>query len=409
MADILFLAHRLPWPPDRGDKIRSHWLLRKLAELGPVHLGCFSDDANDEAYLPEVNNVCASLYVEQRIKPQWRAGLEALASGKPVSLTSFASDGLAQWVERTIADHEIEHVLTFSGQMAQFLPADYAGRFVMDFADVDSAKFEQYGAEARGPMAWINRREGRLLGRFETEVARRADMSTFVSEAEAELFRQRSGIDAERIAALGNGIDSSFYDPAADNIAPLTERPDGPLLVFTGQMDYRPNVEAVCWYADHVVPQLRRQFPSLSFAVVGRAPVPAVRALGERPGIHVTGAVHDVRSWLAAADIVVAPLLLARGIQNKVLEAMAMARPVIASRAAAEGISASHGEHLMIAADANEQIAMAAQLLNDSSGAAELGKAARRQVIADYGWDARLAPIAEMLFPTVEPVAEAAE
>ncbi|MEA3063687.1 MAG: hypothetical protein QOJ27_115, partial [Sphingomonadales bacterium] len=275
-----------------------------------------------------------------------------------------------------------------AGQMGQFVPARTGARFVMDFGDVDSAKFEAYAADGR-VLAAIHRREGEKLAAFERAVAARADLSLFVSEAEAALFRRRSGLAGADIRALQNGVDLDYYDPEA--VFPRVGE-GGPLIVFTGQMDYSPNIDAVSWFARDVLPLL----PGARFAIVGRKPAEAVRRLAG-PRIVVTGAVPDVRSWLAAADVAVAPLRIARGIQNKVLEAMAMARPVVASPAAFEGIEAAPGRHLLVAEGAGAQAEAIAALLGDPARAAAMGQAARRHMLERYRWEARLAPLADMI------------
>jgi sugar transferase (PEP-CTERM/EpsH1 system associated) len=388
MKEILFLAHRVPWPPDRGDKIRSHHILNKLKTMAPVHVGAFADDARDLECAEAEQAGLASLHVELRDKPQWLAGIEALAKGAPVSLTSFGSRTMQDYVDATLVSGKISHIFVFSGLMAQYVPADFAGKLIMDFVDVDSAKFESYAGEGGGFMRWVHEREGKKLSEYEAEVANRADASLFVSEAEAKLFRDRSG--AENVAALGNGIDTVFYDPAA-KIKKLHPVFPDPLIVFTGQMDYRPNIEAVADFAHNAFPAIRAAHPETTFAIVGRNPTQAVVDLSALPGVMVTGAVDDVRTWLNGADVVVAPLRIARGIQNKVLEAMAMARPVVASTAAAEGIDAVAGQHFMVAKDAAEEAIIVTSLLTDTKKRIALGKAAREHVIAHYGWDQQLA------------------
>jgi glycosyltransferase involved in cell wall biosynthesis len=439
MADTLFLAHRIPFPPDRGDKIRTFHELRHLAGLGPVHLACLADDEADAAHLAglreAIGPALGEAYVEVRRTSRVAAGARALLEGKPVSLTLFDSEGLRGFVERMLASGRIGTVFAFSGQMAQFVPQGLRARFVMDFGDVDSAKFEAYGTEG-GAMAPIHRREGRVLAAFERAVAERADVSLFVSDAEAALFRRRSGLDGADIRALQNGVDLDYYDPEADFVplsrpygrggaqaeglggeglaesgvqtltspplrgrAPPLQRKAGegnfPLIVFTGQMDYAPNIDAVRWFAGEVMPML----PKARFAIVGRKPPEAVRRLAG-PRTIVTGAVPDVRAWLAAADVVAAPLRIARGIQNKVLEAMAMARPVVASPAAFEGIEAEPGRHLLVAGEAEAQADAIAGLLDDPERADAMGGAARRRMEQVYRWDARLAPLGEIIgFP----------
>jgi sugar transferase (PEP-CTERM/EpsH1 system associated) len=387
MGDLLFLAHRIPFPPDRGDKIRSFHELRHLAGLGRVHLACFADDEADAANLAglraALGPALGEAHVEVRRTSKVAAGVRALAEGRPVSLTLFDSPALRAFVARLHGSGRIGTIFAFSSQMAQFVPA--GARFVMDFIDVDSAKFEAYGEEG-GAMALVHRREGAKLAAFERATAARADVSLFVSDAEAALFRQRSGLESTDIRGLQNGVDLDYYDPSA-----AFERIDepGPLIVFTGQMDYAPNIDAVRWFAGEVMPRL----PEGRFAIVGRKPVdPVLRLAG--PRVTVTGAVPDVRSWLAAADVVAAPLRIARGIQNKVLEAMAMARPVVASPAAFEGIEAEPGRHLFVAGTAEAQAEAIAGLLGDPQRARVLGQAARRRMEQAYRWDARLAPLA---------------
>ncbi len=407
MGEILFLAHRIPWPADRGDKIRSYNILRHLAALAPVHVAAFADDDRDMGFVAEMKPNFASVHAELRDKPQWRAGMEALACGGAVSVNSFASAAMKSWIDGLLATGRISHIFCFSGQMAQYVPADFAGRFVMDFVDVDSAKFESYAGEGNPLMRWVNAREGRKLSAFEHATANRADASLFVSEAEAALFRSRSGMGKDKVHALGNGIDTVFYDPQAE-IPQLNETPKGRIIAFTGQMDYRPNIEAVCDFADHILPAIRAVHPDAVFAIVGRNPAAAVLDLAKKDGVIVTGAVDDVRSWLSAAEIIVAPLRIARGIQNKVLEAMAMAKPVVASACAAEGIDAQDGVHFRVAQNVSDEAAFVAQLLSNRSEANKLGQRARGHVSRHYSWAGQLGDLARLM-DMPGSMAEAAE
>jgi sugar transferase (PEP-CTERM/EpsH1 system associated) len=392
MSDILFLAHRIPFPPDRGDKIRSWHILKHLGKLGPVHLACFADDEADAAHLPALRaamgGALGEAHVEVRRIHKAAAGARALVTGRPVSLALFDSARLRAFVVRLLARADIATVFAFSGQMAQFVPEDGRARFVMDFVDMDSAKFAAYAQEAAAPMRWIHRREAARLFAFERETAARADIATFVSEAEAALFRAQTGL--ANIRTLSNGIDLAFFDPAAPFVR--IEAGCGPVLLFTGQMDYAPNIDAVTWFAREVLPLV----PGARFVIAGRNPVPDVAALAS-DRVHVTGAVADIRSWLAAADVVVAPLRIARGIQNKVLEAMAMAKPVVATPAAFEGIEAVPGRDLIVADGAAAMAREIGALLDAPARAAALGRAARRCVEAGYGGDRRLAPLAEIV------------
>jgi sugar transferase (PEP-CTERM/EpsH1 system associated) len=386
MGDILFLAHRSPFPPDRGDKIRAFNVLKHLAARHRVHLVAFADDPRDLKAKKGLVPFTASRSILWRGKSRRRALVEALVQRRPASLTAFDNHAMHDVVADLLERRSIDTIYVYSGQMAQYVPAKTRARVIMDFCDMDSLKFADYAKASRGPMRWLMQREANLLFQFERRVARRVDASLFVSEAEAELFRKRSG--AANVRVVENGIDTDFFDPAAS--FPRIDT-TGKLIVFTGQMDYRPNVEAAIWFAETVLPHIRLIHPDAIFAIVGRNPTAAVAALAKQDGVRVTGEVADVRPWLDAAACVVAPLKIARGIQNKVLEAMAMARPVVASGPAAEGID---HDGTILSGDTVAEVSDAVNgLLSDPRGAAAMGHKARERVQARYGWNARLASL----------------
>lgn len=390
MGDILFLAHRIPFPPDRGDKIRGFHILKFLSERKRVHLITFADEEADMKHKGGLAPYTANRQVIWRAKNPVSSGMQALLSHRPLSLTAFENEALREAVDSLLARHAVDTIYVFSSQMAQYLPPRPRQRVIMDFVDMDSAKFAAYAEDSSGPMRWVYAREARLLLQHERAVAARADASLFVSEEEARLFRDRTG--ADRVHVIENGIDTAFYDPAAH-----FRRVDavGSLIVFTGQMDYRPNVEGVTWFVQTILPHIRIAHPDARFAIVGRNPTDAVKALAREPGVMVTGEVADVRGWLDAASVVVAPLRMARGIQNKVLEAMAMARPTVASTAAAEGID--HGGTIRVGGTVGEIAEQVTALLSDPAQAAALGAAAREQVMRRYSWEARLQPLEQIM------------
>ncbi len=397
MSGILFLAHRLPFPPDRGDKIRSHHVLKALARLAPVHVGCFAETPADIAHEDELARLARSHFMPLRNKPLVQAAVEAVARGKAVSVSAFEHAPLAEWVARTLEQQEIDTIYVFSGQMGQYVPAGWYGRLVVDLVDVDSAKFEAYAADCAGPMRWVHAREARLLRAMESRLAARADHTTLVSEAEAELLRTRLPAGTEAgIAVLGNGIDAAVFDPAR------FARPDalagaGPHIVFTGQMDYPPNIEAALRAIERLMPGILARHPDARFHVVGRAPVAELLKCEGRNGARIWGEVADVRPFLAGADLVLVPLEIARGVQNKVLEAMAMARPVVLTSGAATGIDARGGEHFAVADDDAERVARALALLGNAEQAQRMGAAARRFVIERLTWPAALASLPEVV------------
>ncbi len=399
MSEILFLAHRVPFPPNRGDKIRSAHLLKKLATLGRVHVGSFVETEEDRAGVGQVEALAASHCVVNRGKPLALAGVQAMLTGKPVSLTAFESPRLARWVRDTLVKHPISTIVVFSGQMGQYIPDDFAGQVVVDLCDVDSAKFDSY-AEA-GERMWLNAREGRLLAREEERLARRADHVILISENEAELFRSRlRSPSMANVEVMGNGIDAGFFDPGKVEPHPEIAKRPGPHFVFTGQMDYPPNERAALWAIGSFLSALRADHPEAELHIVGRAPTAALRRQGDREGVTIWGEVPDIRPFIAAADCVIVPLTIARGVQNKVLEAMAMARPVLLTPEAATGIDARDGEHwLLCDAEPEAMRERLEGLFSDAEKPSTLGRDARQFVLDNHDWDAMLAPLDEWVFP----------
>ena len=410
-GEILFLSHRIPFPPNRGDKIRSHHVLRHIAALAPVHVATFADDASDMAHEGELAAVAASHCLALRRKSLARAGAEALVQGSPVSLTAFHDPVLAAYVRRVLAERPVGTIYAFSGQMGQYIPASFKGRVIFDFVDVDSAKFEAYADAGKGPRAWIDAREGRLLGAEEARLARRSDVSLLVSSEEAALFRARL-LPQDRlecdVRALRNGIDADFFNPVGCVPAEAMLAAPAPRIVFTGQMDYAPNIAAARRVIERLLPAIRRIIPEASFHVVGRDPPESLKAMHGKSGVFVHGAVVDMRCFLAAADLALVPLELARGVQNKVLEAMAMTLPVVLTPDAATGIGGSDGHHYAVADSDAELAGKTAALLGDPARRAALGAEARRFVVDKLSWQATLAPLAGMLGHAETAVRDAA-
>ncbi len=398
-SEILFLAHRIPFPPDRGDKIRSHHILKALARFAPVHVGTFADDEQDHEPEAELALTAATYHLARRTKPLALAALQALATRQPISLPAFADAGLRAYVRQTLAMRRIATIYAFSSQMAQYVPADFAGRVVMDFVDVDSAKFEAYAANSRQPLKTLHAREGRLLSSYEAQVARRATVCLLVTPDETSLFRSRldpATRAASDVRTLGNGIDCNLFSATFVRPAPELACSPGPHLLFTGQMDYPPNVAAVVRFAKRIMPAIREQERAARFHVVGRRPSPEVLALDGRGGTRVWGQVEDMRTWLAGADLVIAPLEIARGVQNKVLEAMAMSRPVVLSPGAATGIAAQDGRDFAIAEGDAAFAARTLALLAAPAERAAMGQAARNFICEHQSWQAMLAELGEI-------------
>lgn len=388
MARLLYLVHRLPYPPNKGDKVRSFHLLKHLAQRHEVFLGTFIDDPADEAYVDTVRGYCADMHIA-RLSPRMAKlrSLQGLFSSEALSLPYYRDAGLRRWVESV---QGIDAAVVFSSVMADYVPDMRRLPTLVDFVDMDSAKWTQYSGTHRWPLSWLYHREGERLFAYERAVARQARHSFFVTAAERDLFLRAAPECTGRVDAMCNGVDAEFFSPEHEFASPYPaeEIP----LVFTGAMDYWPNIDAAVWFAGEVLPILRRRYPSLRFYVVGRSPDAAVQALAGE-SVVVTGTVDDVRPYLAHAAVVVAPLRIARGIQNKVLEAMAMARPVVASAACAGPIAAELGKELLSADSAADYSDRIGELLADRLHADNIGSMARRCVLGHYSWDAHLSLI----------------
>lgn len=389
-APLLLLCHRIPYPPEKGDKIRSYHLLQELAQHHDVYLATFVDDAQDWVHVPFLRSICADVFVAPL--PPLVSKLRS-ASGffrrLPLSVCYYQSKQMKAWVAALDSKLHFSKRVVFSSVMSQFLPENTAGaRTVVDFVDVDSDKWRQYASAKSGLASWLFRREARLLQQWEVELARASDASLFVSSSELAFFRAIPGVPFQRCGFYNNGVDAEFFDPGKF----LASASDNAMnLVFTGAMDYWPNVDAVCWFAKEVLPLLRARCPEACFTIVGGNPSPQVRSLAEQAGVVVTGRVPDVRPYLASATAVVAPMRVARGIQNKVLEGMAMGKIVLTTAMGLEGITARHGTHVLVA-DTPE--AMCRELARVDEGAfGDMGEKARQFVLEHHSWKASLAPL----------------
>lgn len=391
MANILYLVHRLPYPPNKGDKVRSYNLLKHLIKRHRVFLGTFIDDPEDEVHIATLQGMCADLHVA-RLNPR-RAkvrSLNGLLSGAPLTLRYYRDAELQQWVDSICRHQKIDAAVIFNSAMAQYVQSKQRMPLIIDFVDVDSAKWTQYAPKHRWPMSWIYEREGKLLLAYERQMASLASRSFFVTDAEAALFARLAPECSVRVEAMSNGVDTDYFSPTPERVSPYA--PGEIPVVFTGAMDYWPNIDAVTWFVGEVLPGLRQRRPQVRFYIVGRNPAPKVLALVSEH-VVVTGAVPDVRSYLQHAGVVVAPLRITRGIKNSVLEAMAMETPVVATAGCAMQIDADNDTGLLSATSPDEFVtAIDFQLANPSVTAA-IGHAARLQVMTRYSWQAYMSSI----------------
>lgn len=389
MKEILYLAHRIPFPPNKGDKLRSFNEIKYLAQRYRVHLGTFIDDSDDWRWTEELKRYCGETYFASLRPTLTRLrSTRGFLTGEALTLPYYRDAGLLAWTEQMLASRPINHVMIYSSPMAQYVVEKPQLRRVADFVDVDSDKWAQYALRKSWPMSWIYRREAKKLAAFERQVAAQFDATLLVAPYEAELLRAIAPNAAQRVHHVNNGVDADFFSPNHLFANPYKARQEA--IVFTGAMDYLPNVDAVEWFADEVFPKICKKHRFATFYVVGTRPAPRLKRLAKVKGITVTGSVSDVRPYIAHARIAVAPLKIARGVQNKVLEAMAMAKTVVVSPQAAAGIAARADKEYLVAAGCDEFAEVISQLW-DADALQSIGKAARARVLADYSWSANLA------------------
>jgi polysaccharide biosynthesis protein PslH len=396
---ILFLTHRVPYPPNKGDKIRSYNEMIGLIERRhEVHLLAFADNSHDLSYLEFLGRLCASVQVVplDHLKSKLRASANLFTS-RPFSLGYFASTRMKRLVEQALAGQRFDAIFVYSSLMAQYVKPDLETRTVIDLVDVDSEKWREYGRAKGRPLSWLYNSEWRRLRRYEYEIISRFSHSILSTPREASLLDKLDELTRRsRLHVMTNGVDLDYYRPelVAFNAAK-------PRLVFTGAMNYYANIDGVRWFIEEVFPFIRRAEPGAEFLIVGSNPTSQVKKLGQREGVTITGFVEDIRPYLHGAHACVVPLRIARGIQNKILEGMAAGKAVIATPEAVAGLRVANGEQLLVAGKPREFAAAALKLIRDPGLRRQLGYRARRFVESEHDWE----PILREIVDLVESVA----
>ncbi|MDX2029392.1 MAG: TIGR03087 family PEP-CTERM/XrtA system glycosyltransferase [Blastocatellia bacterium] len=385
---VLFLAHRIPFPPNKGDKIRSFHELCALVERGhEVHLAAFADDLNDLNHQVELARLCASVHIVPL--RSWIAkgrALLAMAGSGSLSRAYYRSAKMKRIVRRLLDLHGFDAVQVFSSTMAQYVPEELRSRTVVDLVDIDSQKWRDYARHTRGPLGWLYGVEGRRLRQYEYEIVSRHAWSVLTSPREAALLDELDEFTRRaRLRVITNGVDLERYQPAE----PFTHRgavASQARLIFVGAMDYYANIEGVRWFVEQVFPLIRAEEPYAEFFIVGSNPTEEVKRLGRREGVTVTGYVEDVRPYLRSATASVMPLRIARGVQNKMLESMALGKAIIATGQVAAGLKVVADEHLMVADAPADFAAAVIEVLRDKTLRDHLGSRARRYVETEHDW-----------------------
>lgn len=401
METVLFLCHRLPFPPNKGDKITTYNLLHYLRKRYKLVVGCFVDDPHDRQYISDVEALCDELHVVDICERSFlKSGLKALLMREPVSKYHYKSADMENWVKDVVEKRKISRLFSYSAGTAQFIESSHYETCVrvLDMADVDSDKWTQYANNKPFYSSWIYRRESKLVANYEQKILNEFDAVTLITDDERDLFRRMSAaVNRKKIVTLGNGVDTEYFSPDAE--FDFTERPDEghQLICFTGAMDYWANVDAVVWFVENVWPELRRQHSELYFYIVGGKPTQKVKELARVDGVVVTGRVVDVRPFVAQSLLCVAPLRIARGVQNKVLEAMSMGKAVVMTSMGQEGIKIPDIQNSLVADEAVSQSEIIGELINQYQKAEQIGGVNREWIIQNYGWESALSLLEQLL------------
>ncbi len=384
---ILFLSQRVPYPPNRGDKITTWRLVERMRRSHEVFVVAFAHDDEDlraAAALDDMGVRTIAARHANRLKRL--AALPLLLTSKPLTLGVYGSRRLQREVDALVPGCDLAYA--YSSSMGAFLEHHVRIPRVMHFAELDSDKWGQYARRTHPPANWVYAREQRTLLDFERRIARTFSENVLCTPLEQAVFQRE--VPGAHSIVLRNGVDLERFRPAP-------ERAEPGHVVFTGVMDYLPNAQACAWFVGQILPRVRARHPKARFSIVGARPTRGVRRLGNLPGVQVTGSVPETREWLERAAVAVAPLRIARGIQNKVLEAMAMGLPLVGTTPATQGVEAEAGRDLLVADDEVAFANAVIGLLDQPGQARELGARARLFVEQRYDWEQVFRPLDELL------------
>jgi sugar transferase (PEP-CTERM/EpsH1 system associated) len=388
---VLYLCHRIPYPPNKGEKIRAFHQIRAIAARHEVDLFTLADRAEDVAEAAALERHCRRVTAVRLLPlPAKLRALPSLFGRTPLTLPYFYSAELHKQIRSAIAERGYDRIVVYCSAMAQYTTGVTGIPMVVDFVDVDSEKWRQYASATRFPYSAVYRREASCLREYERQVCERAACAVASTEREAQLLREIS--PAAPVTVIRNGVDTGYFSPSA--VPPCQAQP---MAAFVGDMSYFPNQQAAAFFAAEVLPLVQRSVPEARFVIVGRDPTPAVRRLERFAGVEVTGAVEDVRPYLARAVVSVAPFLIAAGIQNKILEAMSYGLPVAATPPAVRGLSPQVGQIVEVGENADELAAKIVALMQDGEAARRKGLEGRRRVSAEYSWPQALESLLQLV------------
>jgi sugar transferase (PEP-CTERM/EpsH1 system associated) len=382
---IFFVCRRVPFPPNRGDKITTFNEIRHLSARHEVHVFCLGDGNRDLDNIPGLRDYAQSVtaVVLNGLTSKLRV-LKALVVGRPLSVAAFAEAELHAVIKRKFIELKPDLVMVYSCNVAQYAEHFPQVPRIMQFAELDSSRWGQYAERSGIPLRWIYAIEQRRFFDYERHIARSFSHALVCTAVERRDFERL--IPGVPVSLVGNGVDLDFFRSTGH-----PKRPGS--IVFTGVMDYLPNIDAVVWFCDEVLPLIQAQMPETGFVICGSRPAPAVRRLAKRQRVTVTGWVPDTRPYLDGAEVFVAPLRMGRGIQNKLLEALAMGLPCVASTIASSGTVVPNGDGILAADEPKEYADHCLRLLREERFRVEMARKARAAAEANYRWDAQMADL----------------
>jgi polysaccharide biosynthesis protein PslH len=380
---ILYVCHRFPFPPRRGGTIRPFNMIKHLSQSHEVVVCSLSRSERETQDAQGIAPHCAEFHIGQvDNRFQTLRMLATLPTPLTASASFFHSSQLARTIKRLLATQKFDLIFVHCSSVAHYVAHVQGIPKILDFGDMDSQKWLEYARHKPFPLSLGYGWEGVRLRAEEKRLARRFDLCTTITRAERQTLINY-GVSTPT-DWFPNGVDNSFFAPAAS--ADVQAPYDPNIIVFIGRMDYFPNQQCMLDFCANVLPKLQAQRPALKLQIVGAEPSAEIRQLAQLPGVTVTGTVPDVRPYVTQAALTVAPLRIARGTQNKILEAMAMGTPVVCSSAAAGGVDAVPGEHF-ITADAPEDMCNAVlRVLQNPAERARLAEAGRARVLTNHAW-----------------------
>jgi sugar transferase (PEP-CTERM/EpsH1 system associated) len=393
---IFFVCRRVPFPPDRGDKIATFNEIRHLSARHEVHVFCLGDGSQDLDNIPDLRKYVTSVTAApvNALTIKLRA-LKALLSGEPLSVAAFNEAKLHAAIRRKFDELRPDLIIVYSCNVAQFAEHFPQVPRIIQFGDLDSLKWRQYAERSRIPLKWIYAIEEKRFLAYERRIARAFSYALVHTDLERRDFERL--IPGVPVTLVGNGVDLDYFRSGGGAKQPAS-------IVFTGVMDYRPNVDAVVWFCNEILPVIQAEIAEANFTICGSRPTSTVLNLAKQRGVAVTGWVPDTRPYLDRAEVFVAPLRMARGVQNKLLEALAMGLPCVASTAAWNGTTIAQGEGILGTDNPREFAEHVVRLLRHGDWRADMARRARTAAEANYRWEAQMARLDQVIAAVSQPL-----